>query len=235
MKRKQDHLFLVILNTVLIVSMIGMGVTYAWFPWVFDVGSDDFIPGPLDKDFSHAYWNKASGNTNKWKNITLAEPVNIDLGEMVAIDELPTGTENYFKFRMNEINPVQYTYEVILQSVDLAIETIEGPMAFEDVHYYDADPSQKVFNYYYVLSTSDNLDPTVLFANPSELPVYQIATPNQHLTTSAILQTEYLYVMVVLRLKEIQNMVDRIPIAYSPYSVTYTFSFMLEKRTIDEI
>lgn len=234
MKRKIDHLLLIILNTVLIVSLVGVGVTYAWFPWVFDVGNDDFIPGPLDQDFSHAYWNKASLSSNKWKAITLAEPVNIELGEMVAIDELPTGTENYFKFKMNEIKSVQYTYEVILQNIEIELDTIEGPMTFEDVHYYNANPSQKVFDYHYVLSTNDNLDPTVLFANLGALPIYQITTQNQHLTTSAILQTEYLYVMVSLRLKEIQNLVDRVPIAYTPYSVTYAFSFMLEKRTIDE-
>ena len=235
MKKQTKSLMFIILNTTLVVSLLSVGIAYAWFPSIFQVGRDDFNPGDLDSDSSYSHWNKSSVAPNKWEVVSALTPLNVDLGEMITIDQLPAGTENYFKFKMNEAGVAKFNYNVILETLEIRIDTNVGFVTIIDIDYYNADPSQKVFDYYYVLDLNDNLNPTTLFADTSSMTIYQVTAESQMLTTSEIAMNQYLYVMMIPRLVEIQNIIDRIPIAYSPYSLEFNFTFLLEKRTIDEI
>jgi len=235
MKRQVKKILFATLNALLVTSLLGVGVAYAWFPSVFEIGHINFAPGTLDDDFNYSFWNKAAAGTNKWQGVSIAAPLNVNLGEMITIDALPSGTENYFQFKTSETNNAQYTFAVILEMIEIKIVTNSGTITIVDVEYYESDPSQKVFDYYYVLNASDNLVPTTLFANPETMTKYQVTTLNQNLTGSAFAQDQNLYVMMVPRLKEVQNIIDRVPIALSPYAIEFNFTFLLEKRTIDEI
>lgn len=219
----------------LITSILSVGVAYAWFPSLFDIASQNQNPGTLDANANYSYWDKASLNTNKWTTISAETPLTLNLGEMVRIDQLPSGTENYFRFNFSESADVSYHYQVVLETLAIIVDTNVGVVSLPEVNYYSADPSQKAYNYYYFLSTSDILDPTLVFANPSSMTSYQVTSLDQNLVGAYLEETTYLYVMFDLRLKEIQNIIDRIPVSYSPYSLEFAFNFLIEKRTIDEI
>lgn len=215
------------------VGILSVGVAYAWFPSLFTIGSQTHQPGNINADANYSYWDKASAQTNKWTTISPSTPVKLQLGEMIRIDQLPAGTESYFRYHFNESATVQYNYRVILQSIQIIVVNNSGPLTIAGVNYYTATPSQKLFDFYYVLSATPDANPTTLFANPGSMTKYQVTSQNMILSGDFIAKNQYLYGMFTLRLLEVQNVIDQIPIGYSPYSLEFEFIFNFEKRTID--
>ncbi|NCA97733.1 MAG: hypothetical protein EOM77_06165 [Bacteroidia bacterium] len=212
--------------------MSSISLTYAWVSPALDNYDQNNEPGQLDSNLEMWYWDKPNANPNKWVTTSGNDSLLFGLGEMTSIIELPEDSKTYVKFHMNETAVSNYQYRVLEESIAINISNSSGPKTVASVTYFDATPSQNCLDYYFYVG-ADNLDPTAVFADLESMSVQQFTDQGQHITSDYTSQDQYLYLMLRPRLQEIQNIIIEIPIIYSPYALTFAFSFVGEMRTIE--
>lgn len=229
---KEHRLELTVVFSLFGVIMSSISLTYAWISPARDIYDQNNQPGQLDSDLDIWYWNKASANANKWVSSPGVDSVIFGLGEMTSIIELPDDCDTFMKFRINETAITNYQYKVLEENIVINISNSGGPKTVATVDYFEATPSQKCFDYYYYVGV-DNLNPTSVFADLEQFTANQFTAPAMYIGADYINQDQYLYLMLKPRLTEIQNIIIEIPIIYSPYALSFAFSFVGEIRTID--
>ncbi len=219
-----------ILFSFLAIIVSSFSVAYAWMAPFFDVFNQNNRPGQLDSDLDVRYWNKASLDANKWEAPGGTGSLIYGLGEMLSIAELPTDSNAYLKLQMADSEAPYYEYKVLIHNITINVSNGTGPKTVADIDYYTGTPTQQCFDYYYVIG-DDDLLPTTVFSDLESLTKYQITTINQNISPTFIDQDQWLYLMLKPRLSEAQNIIRKIPIEYSPYTLTFTFAFNGETRT----
>lgn len=228
MKKK----WLSILPSLLLTTLSGVSLTFAWFSSIYHFADGRLTPGELDADFSLAYYNHTSAT---WENTSSNSPVSIYLGEMRTIAFLPANSESYIKFKMNDQSEAQKHYNVILEKIEILVENTNGIFKLDGVDYYSALPSQNVFDFYMVTSSDPNLSPLSLFANYTSLPSFTVTSLDHELHASPLSMDTWTYIMLKPRLESIQNIIRKVSVLYSPYSLVFDMTFRGEVMTIDEI
>lgn len=214
------------------VMISSVAFVYAWMSPIVDVAETNNMVGIFDSNLDVKYWNKSSSNTNKWENPVGSDAVIFGLGEMLSIAELPSDSNAYLKFTMSDPEVPHYNFNVLLQTIAISVSNISGPKTVPDIDYYSGTPTQRCFDYYYVVG-DNNIYPATLFGDLGSLTKYQFTTTNQEIAGEYIDPGNWLYIMIKPRLTETQNIIRKIPIEYSPYQLTFTLSFNGETRTID--
>lgn len=225
--RALTHIFL---NIFIAIGLL-FSVTYAWYVYFYDLATVEQRPGELNASFSFARYNKI---TEVWDNVSPDGDLVIDLGEMRNIATLPPNNEHYFKFKMSDTSSAQTLYNVIIQNVEITVENESGIVTVAGLDYYDASPSQNVFNFYFHMSTTDNSDPTVIFSDYENMPMNKVTAPNQGIFPTYTSLDNWTYVMIKPQLKQVQNIIRQVPIEHSPYTLVFNMTFAGEVRTVDE-
>lgn len=218
------------LNIFLIIGAL-FGVTYAWYSTFYDLARIENKPGDLDSSFSFSNYNK---DTLTWETLSLGEDLVIYLGEMRNIANLPADNEHYFKFKLMDASSAQTHYNVIIENINIIVENATETFDLPGVDYYITNPSQNAFNFYFHMSTSNDLDPTTVFADYETMPMNKVTAPNQGIFPNYVPLENWTYVMIKPQLREVQNIIRQVPVEYSPYTLIFNMDFAGEVRTIDE-
>lgn len=232
-KNLKSRLDVIISSTIILIASM-IGITFAWFPTILEIARPEVNPGALDSEFSSYYWDTSSANPDKWTVFDGENPINVYLGEMNNLDFMPDEAFLYFRFSMTDTDQASYKFEITLSDLEIIVISDGDVIDLEEVSYYDASPSQKLFQYYYVTDASSSLDPTAVFLNHQSMTAHQVTHTDQSLSGSYFVEGQWLYLMFTPRLEELQNIIRRIPFDYSPYALTFAFSFSGETRTEDE-
>lgn len=232
---KKKHV-IPILTSLVITSLLATGVTFTWFVSIYTVARNTNRPGEIEGVAVSKYWDNESVDTDKWTDFSLASPANLFIGEMTRIDRLPENHETYFLFRFTEPSDTTTHYQLVVDSIDIAFYSYfeEDDFTVPEIFYYNDNPNQSAFSSYLTTSTNGNLNPKTLFDDKSSMTEQWINEEDIVITPSFITPDTYLYINLLPRLEELQNIIDYIPIQYSPYSITFSIHFRLEMRTVDE-
>lgn len=221
-----------LLPSILITALSGVSLTFAWFASTYRFADGRLTPGKLDATFSMASYHRTSST---WVNGNPNSPMSIYLGEMQTIAALPINSESYLKFKMNDQSSAEKRYNVIIEDINILIENTNGTFELEGVDYYSALPSQNAFDFYMVTSFDGNLNPLTLFANYTEMTPFSVTTLNHAFHSSPLSMDSWTYIMLKPRLTNIQNIIRKVSILYSPYSLVFEMNFRGEVMTVDEI
>lgn len=236
MKQTKKVMLAVLSTTIAFSTLLTASITFAWLLHEYNLGENINTPGELAGLITTKYWDKDSVAENKWTAINVENPVPLYLGEMTRIDELPNESNTYFVFNFSETSDATTQYQLIIESINISIYShyLEDEVAVAEVSYYDSDPGQEVFSAFIVIDDDAALNPLTLFADTSLMDEHHIDTEDFALTPLFLEPTDFIYVNFTLRLTELQNVIDNIPLDISPYTINFDFNFALEKRTIDE-
>ncbi len=230
MKNFKLRSFLHTFFTVALVSLLSVGVTYAWYLSIFHLMGMENKPGNLNASFDFARYDKTN---NTWDQVDLSGNLVLDLGEMTNIATLPPNNEHYFKFKMSETSNAQVLYNVIIQDINILVRNEVGTYNLPEVDYYMLNPSQNAFTFYFQMSTTDNSNPTTIFSDYENMPSNKVTERNQGIFPNYTSLDNWTYVMIKPSLKEIQNIIRQIPVEHSPYTLHFDMTFAGEVRTVD--
>lgn len=211
-------------------SLITASISFAWILTSYPFANMDNKPGEIDGIVTSRIWK----NSN-WETFTSATPPSQIMGEMDRIDELPPNHTAYYLFHFTEEEDVNVEYHLLMEEIEIVINSIylTNPDDVKDVSYYIDEPSQSAYYYNAIISPTNSLNPVTLFSSSGA--GTQINSKNQMISPRNLVPNdEYLYVMFYLGLVEVQNIIDNIPLAISPYTLGFDFTFNIEKRTVDE-
>lgn len=231
MKNLKVRAFLHILLNIFIIIGVLFGVTYAWYSTFFDLTRIEHKPGDLNSSFSFAKYNK---DTAVWESVNLGEDLEIGLGEMRNIANLPPNNEHYFKFKLMDTSTAITHYNVIIEKINIIVESTAGTFDLDGVDYYITNPSQNAFNFYFHMSTINDIDPTVIFEDYENMAMNKVTAPNEGIFPDYVELENWTYVMIKPQLREVQNIIRQVPVEYSPYTLVFNMDFAGEVRTIDE-
>lgn len=213
-------------------SLVITSISFAWILTTYPFANLDNKPGEIDGLVTSKYWNKNSAQTNKWEEFNISQIPDQEIGQMDRIDLLPTDHFSYFVFNFNETTTANTTYFLIMESIEIFIESDSNDSGdeLEEVSYYNSSPDQAAYYYRAARSTNPDLNPTTLFSGEGT----QINSENQIISPTDLADDEYFYIMFYLELGKVQNIIHKIPLHFSPYTLGFEFTFNVEKRTIDE-
>ena len=229
-KRNRDVIRMLWLTILSLVTSVS--VTYAWHTSFYNFGNIDNIPGELDPTMSLAYYDYDSSG---WQSSSTTDPLEIDLGKMTNIAELPDNSDCYLKFRVNETSDAQTNYNVFVDNIVITISNTDGVHTVEAVNYFAADQAQNVFDFYVYTSTTDNLSPLTVFANYQSMTSFKVTTLPKALLSDNISLDDWTYIFLKPNLEKIQNIIRLVPVTLSPYHITFEISLRGEVKTLDEI
>lgn len=223
--------YLKLLPLMLLTLTSGVSLTFAWHLVIYRFADGTFTPGQLDSSFSIASYNRTS---DTWVNATPSTPLAIYFGEMVTIAELPANNETFIKLKMNDASVAQKRYNLMIEEINILITNEIDDYDIPQVDYYTGTPSQNVFDFYLLTTTSNNLDPEIMFTNYQSMTPFSVTTLDHPIHATSISLETWTYIMMKPRLSSIQNIIRQVPVELSPYSLVFDMRLRGEVTTIDE-
>lgn len=171
-----------------------------------------------------------SWSGTNWKAVS--ENVDLELGTMSNLAELPPKHIFYFRVRIEEEHDIDFIYFLKISQIDiLAGKTVNGTFTkFNDINidYYAEGNSCLQFSY--VASVSQLSAAESMF---SGITPAQIEEKNQLLNDeSGTAKDNYLYLKLEFLLSPLQAIIKSIPVAYMPYALVFKIKFEAEVRTV---
>lgn len=207
-----------------------VSVTFAWHISVYHFGEASFTPNTLDAELSLASFDH---ETNAWVDRTGEEELNIYLGKMTNIAELPAHSNTYLKLRLQDKSDAETIYNVVVNNIETKIANIDGFHEIEGIDYFAEGDAQNAFDFYVYASTSDNLDPRNVFDALESMTPFKVRELPQYLWSDDL--DAYLYVLMKPDIAKIQNIIRLVPIQLSPYQIIFQVTLAGEVKTIDEV
>lgn len=229
--KKLSKTFLALIPNIILTIFSGVSLTLAWHVSIYFQGNTPVNPGQLNTTFNLASYNTTSAT---WVTHDPATPLDLDLGEMTNIAQLPPNTERYLKMKSVQNSNAITLYNIIVKEIKIIVSNVNGDYQLPQVNYYMTTPNQSVFDFYLVNSTINNADPTILFANYQSMTPFHVTALNYPLNPSNISLNTWTYVMLRPRLAIIQNIIRQIPVEYSPYTLVFDMNLSGEVVTVDE-
>lgn len=221
-----------IMFMVMITILLSATNGFAWISNYHQITVNKIKPGRLDPNLEIYVWDKTE---IEWVQVNSNGTVSAFLGEMMDISQLPQDCETYLKIKVNESSSAAYNYIAYIDNIEIEVTpkyTVpSGVPPIEGIDYYNADPSQKCFEYQYAVGT-DNLDVSeISFGSKTQI------TKKGHPLTgeegNPVGSDKWLYVKITPLLPELQNIFQCISMVYMPYTIKFTLTIQGESRTVN--